>query len=152
MLQNIYIGLIIAVLLLLFYCLYLGWSHDVKLLEKYEKKIKLIKAGITDKRITQYHMMMQELDSDLKKYNIAINDQQALQKLMHKIMFEEIAGEKSIFKKVLNSTFSGLLQGASTGFITGGIPGALGGSLVFGTVNPIIRTYQELNPYDESLA
>lgn len=148
MIQNIYIGLIIGVLLLLFYCFYLSWYHDIVRLEKYERKIKLIKSGITSDKVSHLH----ELHEDLKKHHISSDDQKALHKLVHKVMFEEIAGEKSIFKKVLNATFYGMLQGASTGFITGGIPGALGGSLVFGTINPIMKTYQELNPCDESLA
>ncbi len=152
MIQNIYFGLIVAILLLLFYCLYLSWVHDTELLAKYERKIKLIKSGIADKKIIQYAGMSKELGEDLQKYNISMDDQRALHKLMHKIVFEEIAGETSIFKKVLNSAFYGMLQGAATGYITGGIPGALGGSLVFGTVSPIMKTYQELHPCDEALA
>lgn len=152
MLSNIYIGIVIVILVILLYCYYISWQHDVQLLNKYEAKIKLIKSGIVDKRIMQYQSMIKELSSDLQRYNIAADDSRALNKLMHKIMFEEIAGEKSIFKKVLNSTFYGMLQGGATGFVTGGLPGALGGAIVFGTVSPIIKTYQELNPCDENLA
>jgi len=152
MLQNIYIGIVIVILLMLLYCYYISWQHDVQLLDRYESKLKLIKMGLVDKQIAQYQSMMKELSDDLRRHNIAADDSRALNKLMHKIMFEEIAGEKSIFKKVLNSTFYGMLQGGATGYVTGGIPGALGGALVFGTVSPIIKTYQELNPCDENLA
>ena len=151
MLENIYIGIIIVILVILFYCFYISWQHDVTLLEIYEHKINLIKSGVVDNSTKQYQEFMRELESDMKKHNINPNDKKALNKLMHKIMFVEIAGQSSIFKKVFNSTFYGLLQGGATGYVTGGIPGALGGALVFGTVSPIIKAYQELNPCDEGL-
>ena len=152
MLENIYIGIIILILIILCYCFYVSYRHDSELLGIYEHKIRLIKSGIVDNRTSNYQIFMKELEADLTKHNISPSDKSAMHKLMHKIMFEEIAGQKSIFKKVLNSSFYGMLQGAATGFVTGGLPGSLGGALVFGTVGPIIKTYQELNPCDESLA
>jgi len=151
MLQDIYIGIIVVILLILFYCFYVSWKHDVQLLETYENKLKLIKKGIMSPEMKEYKNFMAELNDDLKRHNISNSDKEALYKLMQKIMFEEIAGQKSIFKKVVNSTFYGLMQGGATGFITGGLPGALGGAVVFGTVAPIIRTYQEISPSDENL-
>lgn len=151
MLEDIYIGIVIVILIVMCYCFYVSWQHDVRLLSIYEHKINLIKSGIADNSTKQYQAFMQELDSDMQKHNINPTDKAALNKLMHKIMFVEIAGQSSVFKKVLNSTFYGLLQGGATGYVTGGIPGALGGALVFGTISPIIKAYQELNPCDEGL-
>lgn len=152
MLQNIYTGIIIGVIIILMFCFYVSWSRDVVLLERYEKKMKLLKIGGADQNAQEYQAFKSELIEDMKRYNISQSDQNALRQLTNKIVFEELAGQKSIFKKVLNASFYGLLQGGATGFITGGFPGALGGALVFGTVSPIIKTYQEFNPCDESLA
>jgi hypothetical protein len=99
----------------------MAWQHDNESLEKYERKIKLIR-------------------------NIKSIDKQLL-----KNTFDELAGKTSVLKKVINSAFYGILQGGATGFVTGGIPGALGGSIVFGTVLPIITTHRELSPFDETL-
>ncbi len=150
-LDNIYIGIIIVILIVLFYCFYISWKHDVDILEKYEQKIKLIKSGMINDKTAKYQSFMNELKEDMHKYNISPSDQLAMQKLMHKIMFVEITGKKSVFKKILNSSLYGMLQGAIVGFITGGISGSLAGALIFGTVGPIIKTHQELNPCDESL-
>ena len=152
MIEKIYTPVVIVLLVILFSCLYISWQSDTEALEEYDRKIKLIKAGIADQKTRNYNLFVNELKSDLAAYNISPSDQFALRKLSDKIMFEELAGKKSLFKRVVNSAFYGLLQGGATGFVTGGPPGALGGAIVFGMVSPIITTYREMCPADERLA
>jgi hypothetical protein len=151
MIEKIYIGIAIALVIALLICLVVTWRADTEALEEYDHKINLIKRGLGDTKTQNYKAFLLELQDDLKKHNIESSDKQALKKLANKIAFEEITGKKSTFKKVVNSCFFGLLQGGATGFITGGLPGALGGALVFGTVVPIITTYKELYPSNENL-
>lgn len=115
MIEKIYLGLAIIIVLILFYCLYISYIFDESILKQYN------------------------IDSETSKY------------LSNKHVHKKLSESKSVFKKIINSSFYGILQGGATGFITGGLPGALGGAFVFGTVMPIIATYREINPLDESL-
>jgi hypothetical protein len=151
MLEKLYTSIIVVFCILLFICLVVAYNHDQNALEKYENKMSLIKRGIMDKNTRNYKAFMLELKSDLETHKISLSDKEALNKLANKIMFEEITGQKSIFKKVSNACILGLVQGGVTGFLTGGMPGMLGGSLVFGTTMPILTTYKELNPLNENL-
>jgi hypothetical protein len=151
MIEKIYISIVIVLLVVLFVCLFIAWKSDTQSLEEYDRKINLIKLGLSDQKTLNYRAFVNELRNDLRTHNISTEDKDALNKLANKIMFEEIAGQKSMFKKVVGACFYGLMQGGATGFITGGLPGALGGSIVFGTINPIMTTYKELNPVDEQL-
>ena len=151
MIEKIYISIVIVLLVILAFCLFAAWRSDTLSLEEYDRKINLIKLGLSDQKTLNYREFINELRSDLSAHNISGEDKDALNKLANKIMFEEIAGQKSMFKKVVSACFYGLMQGGATGFITGGLPGALGGSIVFGTVNPIMTTYKEFNPVDDNL-
>lgn len=151
MLDKIYTGLIIVLVLILFGCLYFAWRYDTDVLEQYDKKIDLVNRckHSTDK--SQKKALLMKLESDFKKHSISPIDNLALHKLESKIRYDDAHKQKSIFKKITNTCFYSIMQGGATGFITGGIPGSLGGAIVFGTVMPIVAAYRELNPFDENL-
>lgn len=151
MIEKIYFDIAIILVILLLLCLYFAWSYDNQAIAQYEKKLSLLQYGIADSKTVNYTEFVLELKEDLKKHNIKYEDRQSLRKLMDKIVYEELSGRKSVFKKVISSSFYGLLQGGAAGFITGGVPGALGGGIVFGTVTPILTAFKELIPVDEQL-
>jgi hypothetical protein len=150
MIERIYIGLVLILMIILFYCLYAAWSHDTKTLQDYDNKINLINKCKKTTNRSQHKAILLELDEDFKKYEIPI-DSKALYALEYKIKKNDIYKHKSSFKKIVNTCLFSIMQGGATGFITGGLPGLLGGSIVFGTVMPIISTYRDLNPVDEML-
>lgn len=150
MIEKIYIGIVLFLLVILFYYLYAAWSHDTQILLEYDNKINLINKCKKTTNRSQYKAILIELSEDFKKYEVPINEK-AIFSLEHKLKHNDIYKHKSSFKKMVNNCLFSIMQGGATGFITGGLPGLLGGSIVFGTVMPIIAAYRDLNPFDEML-
>jgi len=151
MLDKIYIGAVVVLMLVLFYCLYLAWQSDTDILVQYDKKIELVEACKLSQDRARRKALLLDLEPEFKKHNISVADAQALNKLEYKIRNDEAHKHKSTFKKIANTCFYSIMQGGATGFITGGVAGSLGGAIVFGTVMPIVAAYRELYPSDETL-
>lgn len=151
MIERIYIGAVIVLVLLLFYCLYAATLYDNLEREHHDSKMKLIQLNKTNFDGVSRKAGLLELEAELKLYKISPSDPYAFHKLENKIKSKVIPAKKSALKKIINTCFYSIVQGGTTGFITGGIAGSMGGAIVFGTVMPIVAAYRELNPTNESL-
>ena len=131
-LDDIYTGVVSALLLIFIFVMYIAWEKDKITLRKMYRKshIELMKENkLQDKTYDEHHTLIKK---HMKKMN-------------------NTNKKKSLFNQMIGSGYTGVLRGGAIGLVTGGVSEAIAAALIYGLTNPTVLFIQKTYLIDEYL-